>query len=385
MLWLIAASFVLTSYATTPDWNKMADGMVQALIKNFWGPSFEGHPNRYYFNYKSHLADLTTDHYWPQAHAMDVIVDAYMRTQDQQYRDLYPLWWTGAPTFNFARRSKGAWWNPYVDDMEWMALAQIRMFESTGNRIFISKAREIFDEWIWPTWGPEDEAPWYGGITWKTDVNKSKNACSNGPAAIIAARIYRFYDQAGFMHGKEKDTYLNEAIQIYGWLRKHLFDANTGAVRDNMNITGRVDPAVYTYNPGTFIGAAHELYQITGDKQYLDDAIHAANYVIDNMSNNDGVLSNSTRGDGGLFHGIFFRYFVKLINNKDVPTEVRKKYHAYLTHLATIMAEQGVNTSTMLYGGRWRQAPGNEESVCLTPHLTGCMLMEAMSILEPVE
>ena len=120
--------------------------MVQALIKNFWGPSFEGHPNRYYFNYKSHLADLTTDHYWPQAHAMDVIVDAYMRTQDQQYRDLYPLWWTGAPTFNFARRSKGAWWNPYVDDMEWMALAQIRMFESTGNRIFISKAREIFDD-----------------------------------------------------------------------------------------------------------------------------------------------------------------------------------------------------------------------------------------------
>ena len=152
MLWLIAASFALTSYATTPDWNKMADGMVQALIKNFWGPSFEGHPNRYYFNYKSHQADLTTDHYWPQAHAMDVIVDAYMRTQDQQYRDLYPLWWTGAPTFNFARRSKGAWWNPYVDDMEWMALAQIRMFESTGNRIFISKAREIFDEWIWTTW-----------------------------------------------------------------------------------------------------------------------------------------------------------------------------------------------------------------------------------------
>lgn len=41
ILWLIAASFVLTSYATTPNWNKMADSMVQALIKNFWGPSFE--------------------------------------------------------------------------------------------------------------------------------------------------------------------------------------------------------------------------------------------------------------------------------------------------------------------------------------------------------
>ena len=86
-----------------------------------------------------------------------------------------------------------------------------------------------------------------------------------------------------------------------------------------------------------------------------------------------------------LWYPIFFRYFVKLINNKDVPTDVRRKYHAYLTHLATVMAEQGVNLSTMLYGGRWRQAPAKDESVCLTPHLTGCMLMEAMSILEPLE
>ena len=385
MLWLIAASFTLISYATTPDWNKMADGMVQALIKNFWGPSFEGHPNRYYFNYKSHLADLTTDHYWPQAHAMDVIVDAYMRTHDQQYRDLYPFWWTGAPTFNFARRSKGAWWNPYVDDMEWMALAQIRMFESTGNRIFISKAREIFDEWIWPTWGPEDEAPWYGGITWKTDVNKSKNACSNGPAAIIAARIYRFYDQAGFMHGKEKDAYLNEAIQIYGWLRKHLFDANTGAVRDNMNKTGRVDPAVYTYNQGTFIGAAHELYLITGDRQYLEDAVKAGYYVMKEMTKaNGGVLTNAPGGDGGLFHGIFFRYFVKLINEETLDTNTRKKFHDYLTSLATTMAEEGVNPKNMLYAGRWRQAPADDQPVGLTPHLTGCMLMEAMCVLKPI-
>ena len=386
MLWLIAASFALTSYATTPEWNKMADGMVQALIKNFWGPSFEGHPNRYYFNYKSHLADLTTDHYWPQAHAMDVIVDAYMRTQDQQYRDLYPLWWTGAPTFNFARRSKGAWWNPYVDDMEWMALAQIRMFESTGNRIFISKAREIFDEWIWTTWGPEDEAPWYGGITWKTDVNKSKNACSNGPAAIIAARIYRFYDQAGFMHGKEKDAYLNEAIQIYGWLRKHLFDANTGAVRDNMNKTGRVDPAVYTYNQGTFIGAAHELYLITGDRQYLEDAVKAGYYVMKEMTKaNGGVLTNAPGGDGGLFHGIFFRYFVKLANEKTLALDTRKDFHQFLTQSATVMAKEGIHPTTMLYGGKWREAPAESTPVSLTAHLSGCMLMEAMCVLEPLE
>ena len=366
-------------------WNQMADGMVQALIKNFWGANFEGYAERYYFNYGSNLSDMSTHHYWPQAHAMDVLVDAYMRTNDSQYKEFYPLWWIGAPKFNNGPKKEDPWWNPFVDDMEWIALAQIRMFESCGNKDYIAKARQLYDDWIWPTWGPENEAPWYGGITWKTDVNKSKNACSNGPAAIIAARLYQFYDKAGFKDSKKREAYLAEAVKIYAWLKRNLYDLETGAIRDNMNLAGRIDPAVYTYNPGTFIGAAHELYQITGDKQYIDDAIHAANYVVDNMSNNDGILSNSTHGDGGLFHGIFFRYFVKLINNKDVPTEVRKKYHVYLTHLATIMAEQGVNPSTMLYGGRWREAPGKEEAVCLTPHLTGCMLMEAMSILEPIE
>ena len=192
-LWLPASAQKDAAY-----WNKMADGMSQALITNFWGANFEGYPTRYYFNYGSNLSNMTTNHYWPQAHAMDVMVDAYMRTKDKQYKKIYPLWWQGAPEYNFAGKMnpKDAWWNVFVDDMEWIALAQIRMWESTGNTMYINKARQMYDDWIWTTWGPEDEAPWYGGITWKTDVGKSKNACSNGPAALIAARLHRFYDKA---------------------------------------------------------------------------------------------------------------------------------------------------------------------------------------------
>lgn len=29
---------------------------------------------------------------------------------------------------------KDPWWNVFVDDMEWIVLAQIRMFESTGEK-----------------------------------------------------------------------------------------------------------------------------------------------------------------------------------------------------------------------------------------------------------
>src|SRR5690606_30764508 len=123
----------------------------------------------------------------------------------------------------------------------------------------------------------------------------------------------------------------------------HLYDPATGKVFDNMNAKGHISPAVYTYNAGTFLGAAHELYKITGDKKYLEEAVNAANYVIDHMSTNNGVLSDAVSGDGGLFHGIFFRYFVKLINEPDVNVATRQKFHDYMTRCATVMAENGIN------------------------------------------
>ncbi len=374
----------LTTHNSQHNWQQMADGMTNALIKRFWGAEFPGYKKRYYFNYGSDLSNMTTEHYWPQAHAMDVIVDAYMRTGDKKFLDMYPLWWKGAPKFNFAGRKEDAWWNPFVDDMEWMVLAQIRMYESTSEKKYLKKAMQMYNDWIWPQWGPEDEAPWYGGITWKTDVEKSKNACSNGPAAIIAARLYNFYDVAGMKGKKPREEYLTEAKKIYHWLKSTLLQPS-GAVADNMARNGEINRKwIFTYNQGTFLGAAHELYKITGDKQYLADAVKAADYVIEHMSRNRGVLGNATEGDGGLFHGIFFRYFVKLINDETLDMDTRRKFHAYLTHLATVMAEHGVNKNTMLYGGRWWKAPADNAPVGLTPHVTGCMLMEAMCVLKPL-
>lgn len=388
---LLAALSCLTAYSSQladqsshPNWQQMADGMTNALIKRFWGAEFPGYKKRYYFNYGSDMSNMTTEHYWPQAHAMDVIVDAYMRTGDKQYLAMYPLWWKGAPKFNFAGRKEDAWWNVFVDDMEWMVLTQIRMYESTSDKKYMKKAMQMYDDWIWTQWGPEDEAPWYGGITWKTDVEKSKNACSNGPAAIIAARLYNFYDEAGMKVKKPREQYLAEAKKIYHWLKNTLFQPS-GAVADNMARNGEINRKwIFTYNQGTFLGAAHELYKITGDKQYLADAVKAAEYVMDHMSRNRGVLGNATEGDGGLFHGIFFRYFVKLINDETLDMDTRRKFHAYLTHLATVMAEHGVNKNTMLYGGRWWKAPADNAPVGLTPHVTGCMLMEAMCVLKPL-
>ncbi|MBR6388103.1 MAG: hypothetical protein IKS14_07595, partial [Thermoguttaceae bacterium] len=295
------------SFQEAQDWS---DKMARALIDNFWGASFEERPDRYFFNKMSRQADLGTGDYWPQAHAIDVVTDAYMRTKDEKYYRLYDLWFQGMPRFNpnarQGRRRGDPWWNAYVDDMEWHCLALIRVYEATDETRYLNKARQMYADWIWTQWGPEDEEPWRGGVTWKTDVSKSKNACSNGPAAIVAARLAQFASvDAASEKNKSAEEYLEEALKIYRWEREYLWDSESGAVFDNMNKDGRIARFSLSYNQGTFIGAAAELFRLTKDRSFLDDAILTARFTTGPMSRrNRGVLSDATGGDGGLFHGI---------------------------------------------------------------------------------
>ena len=364
---------------------RWADGLVDALIQNFWGASFKETPDRYYFNKKSDQADLGTGDYWPQAHAIDVITDAYLRTGKKKYFRLYDLWWQGMPRFNFGVREGGRekgdlWWNPFVDDMEWHCLALIRIYEATKDTRYLNKARQVYSDWIWSQWSPEDEEPWHGGITWKTDVARSKNACSNGPAAIIAARLAQFASvDAANAKNKSKAEYLDEAQRIYRWERKYLWNPENGAIYDNMNQQGNLGRFSLSYNQGTFIGAAVELYKLTGDASLLDDAILTVRYTTGEMSRrNGGVLSDATEGDGGLFHGIFYRYLTNLILLPDLNSDVRKEFTDYLQNSAAVMMLQGVNAETMIYGGRWHQKQPTGSPSALTPQLTACMLIESV-------
>ena len=361
-----------------------ADKLCDAMIKNFWGANFKETPDRYYFNKESQQANMSTGDYWPQAHAADVLTDAFVRTGNKKYSNLYDLWWQGMPRFNpgarYGRRLGDLWWNAYVDDMEWHCLALIRIYEATGQVRYLNKARQIYGDWIWTRWSPENEEPWHGGITWKTDVNPSKNACSNGPAAIIAARLSGFaHVDATYEKNKPALEYLDEALKIYRWERKYLWNPEDGAIYDNMNREGRLGRFSLSYNQGTFIGAAVELYRLTGDRSLIEDAVLTARYTTGPMSRrNDGVLSDADGGDGGLFHGIFYRYFANLIVLPDLDADVRKEFTDYLQHSAAVMTGQGINPETNLYGGHWRRPQPTERPSALTPQLTACMLLEAV-------
>ena len=97
----------------TIDWDAAADSSSVTLIDRFWNTEEN------YFNYGND-GSIKDFHYWPQAHAMDVMIDAYNRTGDSKYSDLFDKWYVGIKAKN-----GGSYWNNFYDDMEWIALTTV--------------------------------------------------------------------------------------------------------------------------------------------------------------------------------------------------------------------------------------------------------------------
>ena len=336
----------------TIQWTAAADSSSQALLQHFWNGE------QHYFNYNSN--GQLDFHYWPQAHALDVLVDAYLRTGDSKYAGYFPLWLEGVK-----KKNNNGWWNEYFDDMEWNALALLRVYEATHEESYTAAALEL---WGYIKAGWNDQAG--GGIMWKKGQPYSKNACSNGPACILAARLYQIF-------GNEEDK--EWALKIYQWEKSTLFNANNGAIYDNINgDTGKLQEWFFTYNQGTFIGSAVELHQILGEKSYLNDAVRAADYTISTLVSNS-ILKSEGTGDGGLFKGVFIRYFTKLIQQSRLDRADQRRYLQFLKVNAETLWQQGTQKSLVLFGPDWRTMPTGETG--LTEQLSGCMLMEAAALL----
>lgn len=339
-------------------WGPRADLSSKALIRNYWNAE------KSYFNYGDG-GSKTEFHYWPQAHALEVMLDAYNRTQDSSYLPYIHAWYECVPVMN-----GNTFLNRYIDDMEWNAIAMLRAYQATGDKKFLEAVSVVWDD-IKLHWN--DHAG--GGLMWEKEDPFGKNACSNGPAAIFAARYFKV--------SKNRED-LAWARKIYQWQRNTLFDESTGAIWDNikekdgtLNINKRW---IFTYNQGTFIGAAIELFDLSNDSTYLHDAIKATDYTLNALINPaDGLLKSEGGGDGGLFKGIFIRYFTQLIRHHALPRDIKKRYTDFLFHNAETLWNEGTDPNTTIFGPYWKNKP--EGHTDLTIVLSGAMLMEAAASL----
>ncbi len=352
------------------DWDAAADSAVNVLVdrfmdKNtgtFWTISDNVDPR------------LSTYNYWPQAHAMDVIVDAYLRIKDSdperagQYEKYMASWHK-----NRANNYNGpGYYNAYTDDMEWIVLTLLRMYEATGVQEYFDFARGTYDKWIITRWTDDENG---GGIRWSLDAGNSKNACSNGPAAICAMRLYGFTSE---------QKYMDDAVKIYGWLSENLYNPSTGMVADNM-AGGKVNGGALSYNQGTFMGAAHLLYKATKDSRYLAEAMKAARHQMDSRST-DGIMNaeaDKANSDNALFKGIFIRYATLMVNDTVFDFRFREELKRYISQNAITCWSDGIDKSEgsdMFFNYDWR-SPYTGENGYLNPQVSATTLIEAMTRL----
>lgn len=341
------------------DWQAAADSSTISLIDRYWNDKDN------YFNYENDGLSLAW-HYWPQAHAMDVVVDAYIRTNDKKYLVYFDKWYSGIKVKN-----GNTYYNNFYDDMEWIALTLIRMYEVTKEDKYLTTATDLWID-IRKGWNSEYAG---GGVAWTKDQPWSKNACSNGPASIIASKMYAI---------KKDPSDLQWAKDIYHWEKEILLNPANGAVYDNVdgrsNTFGKFS---LSYNQGTFVGAAYELYKSTGEKQYLNDARKSLMFGISDPSmidQSNNLLRDEGNGDGGLFKGILIRYMVEVLLEPDLEFAYKNKFTTFFNNNADILWRQGVRKDDILFNTSWASAPAAASH--LTTHTSGCMMMEMKALFE---
>jgi predicted alpha-1,6-mannanase (GH76 family) len=305
--------------------------------------------------------------YWPNAHVLHTLVDGYLRTGNASYLPQMKVLVRGIEVKN-----GGSYNNVFNDDMLWLANSCIRAFVATNDQEYKDVADYLW-EVIKTSWSDD---VFGGGITWKQDTPKQKNAVSNGPAAVLAMRLYE-------LDADPED--LEWAKKIYTWEKSTLVDPVSGLVWDNISeqngeVTIQKD-WIFTYNMGTYIGAGLKLYTATKEQGYLNDALKSAKAMMTSPKlTTEGLLRDEGEGDGGLFKGILVRYFTELILQPEINASDKEDFVDFLRFNAETFYDQGLARPSMLAGPNWRNTPTGKTD--LTTQLSGLMLMEAAAKLE---
>ncbi len=195
----------------------------------------------------------------------------------------------------------------YYDDNAWVGLALVRQHDLTGDERALTLAERIF-AFVTSGWSAEASWSWPGGIRWKqprSDV--SRNTCSNGPVAELAALLH--------LRTGSADA-LEWAVRIYDWVRSAL-RGDDGLYLDRVAPDGGREPTTWTYNQGTMIGAGVLLHRITGEAAYLEHAVQTARASLERFGPAELAVN------GAAFNAVFFRNLLLLDEVSHDPARLR--------------------------------------------------------------
>ena len=307
--------------------------------------------------------------YWWAAHAVDNYVDRYNRTQQSGVLTKLTHLVNGTRI-----RNGNTLINHFYDDMEWMALALLRACDANTNlnHQYMTQVKTLFDD-IVKGWDDVDG----GGIHWNKNINgdgATKNACSNCPAMILAARLYQ--------HTQEQQ-YLDWAVRIYEYMRDHCRFPD-GVMKDTPQNNNH--EVTFSYNQGTWVGGLLELYKITGEEHYRQTATELMDLLLfGKWYSPKGIMNerqNYNQDDGGLFKGIFIRYLTQWILSGRLDTDHQVRYTKWLLDQARSAELAALDKTWWVVNPYWtRQYDINNDVHDTSRQQTGLMLFEAVDEL----
>lgn len=268
------------------------------------------------------------------------------------------------------------------DDQMWLIRELLESYKITNNPDYLQKA-EYLTSYVLDGWDTtrNPDGTERGGITWGPGY-VTKHACSNGPMVsplVWLHEIYagkndqitqRYIDPVDKKSRKTKEVtkseyYLDFAQKVYEWQKKELL-GEKGVYVDMMGgctpgkpmtevINGTeyrvgivcTDPVgtPFTYNSGTMLSGAADLFRVTKDKKYLKDAEKLSDACFDYFAKLGqtlpGYYTYETAGFRNWFNGVLMRAFV----------EIEPEYGAASDYVASFQKNLDYGYDHFLYKG----------------------------------
>lgn len=301
--------------------------------------------------------------YWVTAHTLETLADAYQRTRNPVYKTRMKNIIAGIRKYNLY--AAGTYRNDYYDDLEWLCLAAFNCYNATKDQEFLNAVHDI--------WAEIKTGYLGGAMSWKKGcTTPCKNSIANGPAIIIAVKLYQLEgDPANLQMAKD----------IHTWMKANVLNDQGGIWDgpDNHNPDWQ-----FSYNSGMFIGACLELNLVTGAQSYIDDGIKAAEFMMNYRLYNGGVffLNEKGQGDGGLFKGIFAKWLTEFVRVGNLTPAQKERYLKVINYTGDYAWANSVNKSNYLISYNWGALPTG--TIDLSSHTSGVHLFEAVASLNKV-
>jgi predicted alpha-1,6-mannanase (GH76 family) len=310
--------------AATDSTSRVVDAFGK-FMDRYW--SWDARQFYWRSDHKAHDGNRFAPMWW-SAQLWETLMDNYERTGSSVDRQLIDVIYEGWVQHHNGIHSE------YNDDVGWWALAATRAYNITHEPRYLNVAIKIADR-QWNDW----DGTYGGGIWWRRTARDQKNVATNGTAAIVNATLYRYTGSARFK---------KHAVALFAWVDSKL--RSGGRLDDRIERYNRIQ-VDYSYNYGSYIGAALALYRITGSGSYVERATSLADSALGRLVNSSGVLRSEGTGDGGGFKGIFMRNLRWLANARAVSSARRSNYANFIEHNAAVAWSHRI--SSRLWGASW--------------------------------